>query len=113
MGDNGSRPGCLEGRARVDELMMTVGRGESGAFDPLYRELSGPVYRTVLGVLRDPAQAEEGAQEVLFEGWRTASRFDPDRGTAEAWVLTIARHRAIDRVRSAAADTARDRADGR
>jgi RNA polymerase sigma-70 factor, ECF subfamily len=113
MGDNGSRPGCLEGRARIDELMMTVGRGESGAFDPLYRELSGPVYRIVLGVLRDPAQAEEVVQEVLFEVWRTASRFDPDRGTAEAWVLTIARHRAIDRVRSAAADTARDRADGR
>jgi len=91
---------------------MTVGDGEGGAFDALYRQLAGPVYRTALSVLRDPAQAEEVAQEVLIEVWQTAGRFDPARGAAEAWVLTMARRRAIDRVRSAAAGAARERRDG-
>ena len=91
---------------------MTVGDGEGGAFDALYRRLAGPVYRTALSVLRDPAQAEEVAQEVLIEVWQTAGRFDPARGAAEAWVLTMARRRAIDRVRSAAAGAARERRDG-
>lgn len=88
---------------------MTVGRGEASAFDVLYRQLTGPVYRTALSVLRDPLHAEEVAQEVLLEVWRSAGRFDPAKGTAEAWVLTMARRRAINRVRSAAAETARER----
>jgi RNA polymerase sigma-70 factor (ECF subfamily) len=115
MSDSGSTggPACLSSQAPLATLIMTVGGGETGAFDVLYRELRGPVYRTALAVLRDPAQAEEVAQETLIEVWRTAGRFDPAKGTAEAWVATIARHRAIDRVRSAVADTARDRADGR
>jgi RNA polymerase sigma-70 factor, ECF subfamily len=93
----------------LDKLIVTVARGESGAFDALFRHLSGPVYRTALAVIRDPAHAEEVSQEVLIEIWRTAGRFDPDRGSAASWALTIARRRAIDRVRSTAADIGRER----
>jgi RNA polymerase sigma-70 factor, ECF subfamily len=55
---------------------------------------------TVFGVVRDPSQAEEVCQEVLLEVWRCASRFQPGRGSAMAWVTTIAHRRAIDRVRA-------------
>jgi RNA polymerase sigma-70 factor, ECF subfamily len=109
MSDSDTRSVCLEDQPHLDALMTTVGQGEASAFDLLYRQLAGPVYRTALSVLRNPAQAEEVAQEVLLEVWRTAGRFDPAKGTAQAWVLTMTRRRAIDRVRSVVADAARDR----
>jgi RNA polymerase sigma-70 factor (ECF subfamily) len=88
--------------------LALVARGDHRAFERVYGELAGPVYGVVRQVLRDPAQSEEIAQEVLLEIWRTASRFDPARGSGAAWALTIAHRRAVDRVRSETASSRRE-----
>ena len=102
-------PGRLEGSGQdLASLLTRVARGDQAAFEVVYDQLAGSVYGLVRKVLRDPAQSEEIAQEVLLEVWRCASRFDATRGSAVAWVMTIAHRRAVDRVRSEAASTLRE-----
>ena len=106
-----AEPGPVEDTDRKPDLiglLAKVARGDHQAFELLYGELAGPVYGVVRQVLHDPAQSEEIAQEVLLEIWRTASRFDPAKGSPAAWALTIAHRRAVDRVRSETASSRRE-----
>jgi RNA polymerase sigma-70 factor, ECF subfamily len=108
---HGGRPDPVpqEGREQdLDGLLRLVARGDEAAFEVFYDRLAGAAYGLIRKVVRDPAQSEEVTQEVLLEIWRTASRFDPARGSATTWVMTIAHRRAIDRVRSAMATASRD-----
>ncbi|MGW7268448.1 sigma-70 family RNA polymerase sigma factor [Streptomyces sp. NPDC054842] len=92
----------------LQELMGEVARGDQDAFASVYDAVASPVLGIVRAVLRDRAQSEEVAQEVLVEVWRTAARYRPDRGSVLNWVLTLAHQRAVDRVRSVEASAARD-----
>lgn len=83
-----------------DELLIAVSRGDETSFSLLYDRMAALVHGVVRKVLRDPAQSEEVAQEVFVEVWRTATRFESERGSVKTWVLTMAHRRAIDRVRS-------------
>jgi len=87
--------------ASLDTLLEAVSRGDHDAFAQVFDRVSSQVLGVVRRVVRDPAQSEEVGQEVLMEVWRNAARFDPDRGSAVTWILTMAHRRAIDRVRSA------------
>ena len=95
----------------LDDLLRLAGRGDTLAFAALYDALSARVFGLACHVVRDSAQAEEVAQEVFIDVWRTAGRYDVSRASAMTWVLTIAHRRAVDRVRSAQASTNRDTRD--
>lgn len=95
-----------------EQLLHAVALGDERAFEALYERIGAIVYGVSRAVVRDPHQAEEVAQEVLLEVWRTAPRFDAERGSARAWVSTMAHRRAVDRVRSAQATRRREEAVG-
>lgn len=92
----------------LDTLLREVARGDSAAFAAVYDLTKSRVYGLVTRVVRDPGYSEETTQEVYLEVWRTASQYDSAKGSALSWLLTMAHRRAVDRVRSEQAGTARE-----
>lgn len=100
---SGASPEATSAPGSAADLLRRSARGDRTAFAQLYDDSAARVHGLVLRVVRDPAQAEEVTQEVFLEIWRTASRFDPAKGSALSWMLTIGHRKAVDRVRSAEA----------
>lgn len=83
----------------LSRAFARVQSGDQQAFSVVYDELAPKIFGVVKRVLRDPAMSEEVTQEVFVEIWQQSSRFDPSRASLATWALTMARRRAVDRVR--------------
>lgn len=83
--------------------MSEVARGDADAMGRLYDRTARLVFGVALRILRNRADAEEVVLDVYLQAWRSAPAFDPGRGTVEGWLITIARTRAIDRLRARSA----------
>jgi RNA polymerase sigma factor (sigma-70 family) len=81
-------------------LIARVVNQDQAALAALYDALSGRVFASALRITRQVAAAEEVMQDTFWQVWRQAPRFDAQRGHAVAWVLNIARSRALDAVRA-------------
>ncbi|MBS9535900.1 sigma-70 family RNA polymerase sigma factor [Mycobacterium sp. M1] len=92
----------------LDTLLQRVARGDAAAFAIVYDQTAARVYGLVHRVLRDTGYSEETTQEVYLEVWRTATNYDLTKGSALAWLLTLAHRRAVDRVRSEQAASRRE-----
>ena len=91
------------GRTQSEEAAALIARmaeGDREAFSRFYDAFAGAAFGLIRRVLRDPAAAEDVLQEVFWQVWREAARYDPRRGSPEAWLIMRAKTRAIDRLRS-------------
>ncbi len=88
---------------RDRECLERVQNGDTQALAELYDRYTPLLYPVVMRILRSGAEAEDVLQEAWLQVWKRATTFDPRRGSVAAWLLTVARTRALDRYRSRAA----------
>jgi len=101
-GDNivSLRQSSIGSRADLGALIAEVAAGSQQAMTSLYDASSNVIFGLLLRILSEHATAEEVLLDVYMQVWRQATSYDAQRGSPLAWILTIARSRAIDRLRS-------------
>lgn len=90
------------------DLLVRVSLGDESALGSLYDVMGAAVHGLARRIVRDPSRAEEITQEVFVQAWQTAAKFDPSKGSARAWLMTLAHRRAVDVVRHDQAATNRE-----
>ncbi|GAC1516826.1 MAG: sigma-70 family RNA polymerase sigma factor [Gemmatimonadaceae bacterium] len=81
-------------------LILLMSQGDEQALGKLYDRWSPTVHALATHMLRDATEAEEIVEETFWQAWRQASRYEAVRGSASTWLITIARSRALDRIRA-------------
>jgi RNA polymerase sigma-70 factor, ECF subfamily len=80
------------------DLIRRMAAGDQQAFSQFYERHAALAHRLITRILRDPDDAADVLQEVFWSAWKAADSYDADRGTPEAWIITRARSRALDRL---------------
>jgi RNA polymerase sigma-70 factor (ECF subfamily) len=97
-----SHNASLHSAARGDDMASLLRRcadGDRGAFRALYDRWGGRLYGIALRITRQAPLAADAMQDAFVQIWQQAHRFDPERGTAEAFLVSLVRYRALDLVR--------------
>ncbi len=81
-------------------LLLAVARRDEVAFAALYDRMERPIFSLIVRILRVRAEAEEVLQEAFWQIWQHADSYRPELGTPFCWMVTVARRKAIDRLRS-------------
>ena len=88
------------GSAADAELLQKISRRDANAFAALYDRYATVLYSLCLAILKKPDEAEDVLQECFLAVWEKAFTFNGMKGSAYTWLVTLTRHRAIDRLRS-------------
>ena len=88
------------GASAAATLLPAVARGSVSAFEAFYDRYASTVYALLLRILANADDAQEVLQETFVKAWTNAKMFDSVRGSEIAWLISIARSRGIDRLRS-------------
>jgi RNA polymerase sigma-70 factor (ECF subfamily) len=94
-------------------LLPAIAQGSASAFEELYDRYSSTIYGLLLRILGNPEDAQEVLQETFVKAWTNAKMFDAVRGSEIAWLISIARSRGIDRLRSRRTRVEREEEAGR
>ena len=92
---------AAEDRARLTQALVRTGQGDRSAFETLYRSTSAKLFGVCLRIFGDRRDAEDALQDAYVTIWNRASSYDPARASPITWLVTVARNRAIDRLRAA------------
>lgn len=87
-------------RAALIAALARVALGDRGAMQEVYRRTSAKLFGVCLRIFGERAEAEDALQDVYLAIWRKAGTFDPARASPITWLVTLARNRAIDRLRA-------------
>jgi len=101
MGINPTASRSEAGRAELTGCLLRISRKERAALEDLYRLTSAKLFAICARILNDRSEAEDVLQEVFLTVWNKAAQFDVQRGLSPmTWLMSIARNRALDRLRS-------------